>query len=233
MADTVPRMNQNSVNLSLLLDDAVTGADPGIAAAADGAWLTAVKRNYYLHSAYRWLVTTLVDTFGISAASDLIPGFIATQAITFASTGTTLNLDYLFPLRLYKATSLSAFQLSKRASLDDDFMQFVNNFYTVELGKIYGYQRTSGTLAVLPSGSGTLYYLKSDRIIVATGVEVAVNTLPDTTLDLWALDACIYYAAARAAFDKSVIDNDPAWADKGNRFLVAATAMIPKTKTIP
>lgn len=238
MADTVPVHNQMSVNLSLLCDDAVTGGDNGIAAAADGSWLTAAKRNVYLHSAYRWLVNVLVDSYGIAGAADVIPGFVANQTMVLSATGLAINKNYMYPLRLYKSASPApggAFMLSKRASLDDDFMPFVNVFYAIEAGLLYAYQRDASTqvLNALDTVAAKLFYLKSDRVDATTGTEVAINTAPDTTLDKWATDACLYYAAGRACFDKSVIDNDPAWADKGNRFFAAATAMIPKQKTIP
>ena len=234
MADTTPVQNLNSVNLSLLLDDAVTGGDNGIAAAADGEPFTATKRNAYLHQAYRWLVQKLVESFGITRASDLLPGFVATQDVTFSASGVTLNKNYMFPLRLYKASAGGGFMLSKRSSLtDDDFSPFISNFYVIEAGKLYAYQRTSGTLAILAAGTGTLFYLKADRKDVTTGAEVASNTAPDTTVDGWAIDASVYYAAGAACLDKSIIDNDPEWASKGNRFMAMAMEKLPKTKLIP
>jgi hypothetical protein len=233
MADTVPRHNQASVNLSLLLDDAVTGADNGIAAALDGTPFTAAKRNQYLHEAYRALAFKLVESFGIQAAADLVPGLITTQSITWVNTGVALNKDYLYPLSVYDAVGKSPFMLSKRASLDRDFLPYVNNFYTIEAGKIYGYQRTAGVLGVLNAGAVFFYYIKADRRNSTTGADVAINTAPDTVVDGWALDFCMRYAAALACEDKSIIDDDPAWLNKANRFKAMAMDLLPKAKIIP
>lgn len=227
MADNVPRHSQNAVNLALLLDDATTGADNGIASATDGMWATAVKKNYYLHEAYRWIADTIISRYGLALGADMIQGLISTQTITFASGGVSLNKDYLYPVRLYKSGTTDSFMLSKRASLDDDFMPWITNFYVLEGLKLYAYQRTAGTLAVLASGTGTFYYIKADRLDT-NGVDVAANTTPDTTLDRRWHDACVLYAASRAALDKSIIDNDPAWQDKANRYYVAAMEKLPK-----
>ena len=220
-------MNQLSVNLSLVLDDAVSGADNGIAAASDGMWATAVKRNAYLNEAFRWIACAMIDKYGVSAGADYVQGLIATQTPTFSASGTSVNKDYLYPLRLFKTGTGDSFYLSKRASLDDDFMPWITNFYVVEAGKIYAYTRTSGTLAALGSGTGTFYYIKADRVDT-NGADVASNTTPDITLNRRWYDACVLYAASRAAFDKSVIDNDPAWSDKANRFYVGAMEKLPK-----
>lgn len=220
MADTTPRNNQNAVNLGLLLDDATAGADNGIRAAADGKWLTAAKKNYYLHEAYRWILTTIRDP-------QALQGLIATQAITFSSVGVTLNKDYMFPLSLYRVSTADSFNLTKRVSLDDDFMPSLTNFFVIEGGKIYAYVRAAGVLAALNSGSGTFFYMKADRID-SNGADVAVNTAPDTTVDRWALDACVLYAAGRACLDKSIIDSAPEWMEKGNRFMAAAMEKLPK-----
>lgn len=227
MADNTPRHNQNQVNLALLLDDATTGADNGIAASTDGMWATAVKKNYYLHEAYRWIADTIIAKFGIASGSDLLQGLISTQSITFSSSGVNLNKDYLYPVRLYKSATTDSFYLSKRASLDDDFMPWITNFYTLEAGKLYAYQRTAGTLSALNGGTGTLYYIKAERLD-SNGADVASNTTPDITLDRRWHDACVLYAASRAALDKGIIDNDPAWQDKANRFFVAAQEKLPK-----
>jgi hypothetical protein len=139
----------------------------------------------------------------------------------------TLNKDYMFPLSLYRASTADSFNLTKRISLDDDFMPSLTNFYVIEGGKIYAYVRAAGVLAVLSSGSGTFFYLKADRVD-SNGVDVATNTLPDITIDRWVIDACVLYAAGRACMDKSIIDASPEWMEKGNRFMAAAMEKLPK-----
>ena len=53
MADTTPISNQINVDLSSRVDDAVTGADNGIAAVKDGAVFSALLRNQYVAQACR------------------------------------------------------------------------------------------------------------------------------------------------------------------------------------
>lgn len=226
MADTTPRHNQACVSLGILMDDATTGADNGLQAAADGKWLTAVRKNMYMNEAYRWIVTEFVNRYGIGLASEKLQGLIAAATQTYATLGQALPADYMYPVTLQDGVNLDSAMLTKRASLEDDFMPSLTNFYVIEKNKLYNYKRTAGVLAVSFTGIGLLYYLKADRID-SSGVDVAANTAPDTVVDRWAIDACVLYAAGRACFDKSIIDSAPEFMDKGNRFMAQSLMKLP------
>lgn len=233
MADNVARHNQNAVNLAILLDDPTTGADNGIKAAADGKWLSGARKNYYLHEAYRWVGDELVRRLGIERASGLSTGLIKRQAITFASAGVAVNKDYLYSVRLVKS-NMPQFVLGFKADFDLDIDRRIERAYSIEADgsspqvySLFAYERSSGTLSLLNSGTGTLYYLKAERID-SNGADVVPNTTPDITIDRRWHDVCVLYAAGRACWDKSIMDNSPEWELKGNKFKAQAMDMLPK-----
>jgi hypothetical protein len=94
------------------------------------------------------------------------------------------------------------YRLGNKLKYDQDTEPIVNNGYSVETGKLYAYKREDDILSVLDTGQGTLYYLKSDRVDVDTGLDLVQNTGTDTTLDLRWYDWVIRYAAFRACADK-------------------------------
>jgi hypothetical protein len=108
MADTTPKLNSLAVNLRILLDDIVDGADNGIKAETDGDKFTANKINQYLLEAMRELPKRLVDNYGVGMAADLSPGLIKTQDIVFSANGVDTNKDLVYPLGMVEVEVESA-----------------------------------------------------------------------------------------------------------------------------
>jgi hypothetical protein len=96
MANTTPKLNGLAINLRILLDAPVSGADDGIKAETDGGGFTANKINQYLLEGMRELVKRLVDNYGVDMAADLAPGLIKTQDITFSADGVDINKDFMY-----------------------------------------------------------------------------------------------------------------------------------------
>lgn len=213
MADNVIIHNKLTVRVRNVVEDIVTGGDNGIIAATDGKIFSASIVNQRLLEAYAWIVNELVAKLGVPAASLVLSDSIVQQLnFSIASAGTSVNKDYLFPVRLLQ--SATVFGLKIKSQLDADLDPYLDNGYAIDGGKIYVYQRVAGTLTLLNTGTATLHYLKADRIDPTTGAEVAVNTTPDITLNSRWHEACIFYAAYRLCADKGVAE----WADKAKVF---------------
>lgn len=223
MADTTPVSNNLVIRLANMLDDALLiGGDNGITASTDGLVFTATVKNQRLNEGYRWLCNELLARLSKDDVYRRAQGLIATQAITFASAGVTVNMDYISLFRLVDSAGVP-YQFGSKADFDSDKQFFINNAYSVESGKIYAYTRTAGVLTLLDAGTATFYYFKADRIVPTTGVDVDVNTAPDTTLDQQWLDPVMLYAAWRLAKDKSSAE----WIDKAAQFLEQAYSKLP------
>ena len=224
-----------NVRLANLLDDAVTGSDNGIAAATDGMWCTSTKRNQYLNEAMRYVVLYLFNQAETNEdiGEALAAGSKKTQAITFSGSGVALNADYLYHAALIDSNKQEYKFVRIKSNLDQDLDPYLDAAYTIEgsttttAPKLYAYLRVAGVMTLQSSGTATLYYLFADRLD-SNGVDIAVNTTPDAVIDLRYFDAIVLYAAGRAAFDKSIIDSDPTWADKGNRYMAQASTLLPK-----
>ncbi len=228
MADTTPISNQLNINLSIRMDDAVSGgADNGATAALDGAVMSSARRNYYINSGCRNLVRSIVENIGQLNSYDILQGAIKTQSITFSSSGTTLNKDFMYPARL--VSSSANYTLAGRPELTIDFNPMITNGYAIDAGKIYGYTRDSnGLFAILSSGTATFYYYSAQRVDTSTGAETAVNTAPDIAVDSRWWDVILLFAQAEACNDKSIIENEPSWAEQGGKFFAQAMSRIPK-----
>lgn len=221
MADVTPRSNQLNVNLAQMLSDAVTGSDNGVKSSADGSVFTSAQRNAKLSEGFTWVVNKIVQVVGLMEARTLLGDSLTTQAITFASGGTTVNADYLFPVALLKSDN-NEFNLFPRKNLAQDLDPYLDAGYAIEGFKLYAYQRAAGTLSQLTSGTGTFYYLKADRKDTTTGSDIAANTVPDTTMDFKFLDAVMYYAASRLADDKGAGE----WEVKAQKALAQALGLV-------
>lgn len=206
MANTTPISNALNIRVANLLNDTPTaGTDDGATASTDGAMFTATVRNSRLNEAYTWLATQLLNRYGLDKFEQYSQGLIATQSITWASGGTTVNQDFIQPLRVV-STGQPQFLKMPKGFLDIDGDIRINRAYAIEGEKIYGYIRTSGTLTKQSSGTATLYYVKADRRDTTTTADIAVNVAPDTTIDTQWLDACMLYAAWRLAKDKGAAE---------------------------
>lgn len=173
MANTTPISNALNIALANHLGDTVTtGADDGATAATDGTDFSATHRNLILQQAYKELATRLITKFGAKGAGFACEGLVATQAITFASAGTSVNKDYIVPLDLLQTTNM--FTVRSKAFLTQDKDPYTDYAFAVEASKLYGYIRTSGTLTLQSSGTSTLYYIKEDRLAKGTVLSIAI-----------------------------------------------------------
>ena len=206
-----------------MLEDILTvGADDGVTAATNGNAFTAAMRNERLTEALGYLAKTLVNKVGSQGTEAQAEGLVASQSVTLASAGTTLNKDFVAPIRLIKSTGLIYHQGIK-SHFDSDIEPLLDYGFAVEGNKVYAYERTAGTLAAVNSGTATLYYIKNDRVNTSTGAAVVVNTTPDTTIDPQWQEFVVMYAAARLAEDKGAGE----WQVKANKFMEVALRMLP------
>lgn len=224
MADTTPLINQINVDLSLRLNDPTSGADNGIKAATNGGTWSAAQRNHYCNNACRAIVHELVNRFGEERAGE-IAQCMKTQSITFSSSGVSLNKDYLSPVRLVKSSG-SPFVKRKKSDLDIAYDKIVSRAYAIEGGKLYAYERSSGTLSILNSGTGTFYYIFAERKD-SNGADVAVNTAPDIILEQGYHEAITTYACGLALYDKGVEARDQGLQGNGTNYMKLAFSMLP------
>jgi hypothetical protein len=157
-----------NVDIARRLDDAVDalGGDNGVRATSAGTIWKAELRNQYLNAALKAVAVELFNRFGENAIGQIASGFKCTQLITFASGGTTVNANYMYPIRLSDSSGEYKFQVSK-AQLDEDLDPYVDRIYVIEGNQLFGYKRSAGTLSQLTSGTATFYYVKADRIVTA------------------------------------------------------------------
>lgn len=226
MADNVPVSNQLNINLSIILDDAVSGgADNGATAAIDGSVFSATKRNFYISQGCRDFIVATEQKHKDDADA-ILQGAVQTQSITLSSSGTTLNKDYMYPVKLMVSTQEFNY-FNDKGDLDQDIDPYLDAAYTIYAGKLYGYQRITGTFTLLNSGSSTFYYIGAPRVNTSDGTDKAVNTTPDIVFDPRCYDSILLFSAARACNDKSIIDSDPTWKEKGGVFFAQAMAKLP------
>jgi hypothetical protein len=206
MSDDTPLANQMSINLALFLDDAVQGLDNGLAARCDGQVFSWRKRGTYLNEGARWIVTELVNRFGVRKVSDTVcRGAVKFQPITFVVGGVALNGDFMYSSILLSGTTV--FKETTYLSLVNDLDSHLDAGFAIQGGKIYTYKRTAGVWGEVTSGTGTLFYLGADRVD-STGADVLINSTPDFQIEKTWHDAITLYAAGRAWLDKSNVEND-------------------------
>ena len=223
MADTTPISNAMNIALAIKLGDpAATGADNGVTASTDATDFSAAQRNQALSFAYNELANRLIKIYGKDAGK-VCEGLVATQAITFSASGVALNKDYVATLTLLKSDN-SEFGYTSLKALKQDLDPYLDAGYTIENALIYAYQRTAGTLTILSSGTGTLYYIKSDRKSTTTAADVAVNTSPDTTIDVTWHNFLIDYGAYWLCLNKASGE----FIEKAPIYLAQADARLPK-----
>lgn len=183
--DSTPVINQISVNVSRRIDDSVSGADNGIKASADGTIVSAFMRNHYCNMALRWVANEMSKRFGPLETSIMSNGMMGTHGFTFSSAGVTLRPDFMHVVHLTD-TTVPGFKRYHKSELDADYDRIISRGFALEAGRIFGYQRTSGTLAILNSGTGHLDYIKADRIVngaTANGVAVlSADTVASVTI---------------------------------------------------
>ncbi len=223
MADTTPIINAVNVDLANKLNDPVNNADNGVAVATDGSVFLAVQRNLALCDAMNQLAVRLIGNYGVDGAASKCEGLVATQSITFSSSGTSINKDYIAPLRLV-GSATPEFLFRPKATLDLDLDIRIDRAYTIEGGLLYGYIRSAGTLTKQSSGTATFYYIKSDRKSTSTGAPVAYNTAPDTTIDQQWLIWVKEYASWWLAVNKGSGE----WVAKAKNFETQMELKLPK-----
>ena len=222
MADNVPKKNNLVVRVRNIVGDIVTGGDNGVIAATDGKVFSAAAVNARLNEAFAWIVNQLVQRVGVEAAKIMLSDSIVQQAFTISSSGTQVQYDYLYQVRLIYATNVYAYRTKN--DLDADFDPYLDYGFAIDGGKIYVYKRTTGTLTILSSGSAALFYLKSDGIDPSTGSDLAPNTTPDITLNVRWYEPCLLYAAWRLCADKG----DASWLDMAKDFKAQAESFLPQ-----
>lgn len=229
MSNDTPQVNQISVNVARRLDDAVAGGDNGAKAIADGAIWTGALRNQYVNNALRAIANELFNRFGTQWVALYGHGFKGNQSLTFSASGTAVNGDFMYPIKLMDATSEFAFRESL-AQLQEDLDPFVDKVYVIEGNLIYGYTRIAGVLTILDTPStGTFFYIKADRKDTTTGTDVDPNTAPDTTVGQQFFEAVEFYACGLAWYDKGVSDNDQEMQAKGLSYQALAMSKLPQS----
>lgn len=226
MADSFPISNALNVAISVHLGDPVSGADNGIAASSDGVDFSATHRNLILQKAYNELAVRLINLYGAQTASIMCEGIRVQQSITFASGGTSINKDYITSIALLKSDN-NEFNLRDLNDLKQDLDPYLDAGYAIEGGKLYAFQRSAGTLSQLTSGTGTLYYIKSDRLDVSTGAVIAVNSTSDTQIDGTWHNFLIEYSAYRLAEAKASGE----YLEKATIYKQSADNILPTKKT--
>lgn len=222
MADTTPISNYLNIRISHILEDILTvGADNGVTATTNGNAFTASMRNEKLTEALGYLAKALINKFGSQGVEAQAEGLVATQSVTLASAGTTVNKDFIAPIRLIKSTGLIYHQGIK-SHFDSDIEPLLDYGFAIEGNKVYAYERSAGTLSAINSGTATLYYIKNDRVNTSTGAVVATNTAPDTTVDPQWNEFVVMYAAARLATDKGAGE----WQIKAETFMKTALGLL-------
>lgn len=222
MADTTPISNSLNIRISHVLEDILTvGADNGVTASTNGNAFTASMRNEKLTEACGYLAQALLNKLGPKGVEAACEGLVATQSITLASAGTSINKDYIAPIRLIKSTGLIYHQGIK-SHFDSDIEPLLDYGFAIEGNKVYAYERSAGVLSAINSGTATLYYIKHDRMNTSSGVTVVVNTAPDTTIDSQFHEFLISYAAARLAQDKGAGE----WAVKAQALMTVALGLL-------
>lgn len=223
MADTTPISNSLNIRVSHVLEDILTaGADNGVTATTNGNAFTYSMRNEALAEAYAYLGQTFVNKFTPIGAEKLCEGLVATQSVTFSASGTAINKDFIAPIRLIKSTGVIYHQGIK-SHFDSDMEPLLDYGFAIEGNKVYGYERAAGVMAVLSTGTATLYYIKADRTNTTTGAVVAANTSPDTTIDPQYHDFLVGYAAARLAQQKGAGE----WVVKAPTLMQMALGLLP------
>jgi len=161
--------------------------DPVSAAGTDGGPFSSAMRTDYLNRANNFIQLAVLNA-GLEAVNRFIPSLVSTQAIVWASAGTTLATDYKKNLSCqYTPTTGNPVLLkyvgpSWKIVLDNDQNRNYDAAYTILDGKIYGYYNFSQ----LATGNGTLYYLKSDnRASSGDSEDISIDELWwDTLVDL-------------------------------------------------
>lgn len=227
MADTTPLTNQLNVNISRRLNDATTGADNGIKASADGTQFTAALRNQYINTALRWVVSELIRRGGVAWAYQRAKGAKTTQSVTFAANGTAINPDFIAAFKLIDSLKAVYDEYESKADLDTTLDPFLTNGFVIDNGLLlFAYNTVSGPLAQVTSGTGTLYYLRADRK-TSTGVDVLVNTAPDTTIEQYYFDAVEDYALGLALYDKGLRQKDQEMLTNAQTYFDLAMKKLP------
>lgn len=223
--NNTPYMNKLAVELRILLEDPVAGGDDGIKAETNGRDFTAERINFYLVESIKDLVKRLVDNYGVSMASDLASGLIKTQAITYNTGGVSINKDFLYPVGL---SGTDTYKYVNKLDIISDVDTYLIRVYTIEGNKLYVYIRENvGTppvyqLNLQGSGTGTLYYLKADRVSSSTGKIVEPNYGTDTTLDMRWHDWVLRRAAQHGCEDKGT----EVWLAKSQIFKKSAEEIL-------
>ena len=155
--------------------------DPVAAAATDGVKVSSLLRTDYLNRANRF-IQRLVWVTG--KAGDFLGGLITSVEITFSSSGVSVASDYSFPVALRKALSHPFVYRppSQKAALDGNYDPNEKTVFTVMGGKVYAYENG----AILTSGTGYFFYLKSDqRASSGDSEDIAIDSLwYDTLVDI-------------------------------------------------
>lgn len=226
MANVTPISNALNVAIATHLGDPpTTGATDGETASSDGVDFSATHRNLILQKAYNELAVRLIALYGVQGASAMCEGIRAQQSITFASGGTSINKDYIMQIALLKS-DFNEFNLRDLNDLRQDLDPYLDAGYAIEGGKIYAFQRSAGVLSQLTSGTGTLYYIKSDRLDTSTGSALAVNSTSDTSIDATWHNFLIEYSAYRLAEAKSSGE----WQEKAVVYKASADLILPPNK---
>jgi len=159
--------------------------DPVAAAGTDGGVFTSAERTDYLNRANKFIQLVVYEK-GRDFVDRFLPGLVKTQAITWASVGTSLETDYSQHLSCQYTLTIPVLLRwvppSRKIILDNDQNRNIDAAYTILASKIYGYYN----YAQLTSGSGVLYYLSNDtRASNGDTNDISIDALwYDTLVDL-------------------------------------------------
>ena len=146
-------------NLHLYLSRKIQ--DP-VSAAGDSGTASTSDRTDYLNRANRFIQTVLwTKDLGpdFPIISKYLQGLIGASSFTFSTSGTAIPSDYSYPLWVDGTQRLFFKEPSWWSRVLSDDARMYHSMFTVFTNKVYA---TYGG-AALSSGTGVLYYVKSDQ----------------------------------------------------------------------
>lgn len=223
-----PITNYLSGQLAVLLSDPVGGDDDTVKAHTDGSVFPALTRNRYICSAFRDVVNTLVNTYGIDRSAALLQGLTKSKTFDFGSVPDVPG-DFMVPHSLLVGTQEYNY-ITHHSELIQDLDPWLGAGYTIDGGKVYAYARTNGTWAQLTTGSGQFDYVAAGRVDSLTGLDQPPDVGDDVGIEPKLYNAVLYFAASRACMDKasSPVDPDPKYKLQGDRYHELALEALPK-----
>jgi hypothetical protein len=171
-----PKFDDLHLKLARTIGDVSVGA-----ATLDGEKLQSALRSDFLNRASAFIAQRVWQKSRImpGAVDIYLQGLIKTQEFTFATAGTAVASDYVYPVSCQKEatgsqvrpTVLRWFDGSRKNEVDAKVWLYDDSVFTVLAGNIYGY--IDGTQ--LDAVDGTLYYVKSEPKTAGDTTDITID----------------------------------------------------------